>query len=59
MSHRRIGLDMQSAGLDQCISNEFIKGEVAGIQLFVDIPAVVIDDFESQLDEIKEEVNDG
>lgn len=59
MEHRRIGLDMQSDGLDKCIANEFVKGEVAGIQLFLNIPAVVIEDFESQLDEIKEEVTDG
>ena len=59
IAHRRVGLDMQSDGLDKCIANEFVKGEVAGIQLFINIPAVVIEDFESQLDEIKEEVNDG
>ena len=59
MEHREVGLHAQSAGLDTCIANEFVKGEIAGIRLFVNIPAVVIDDFESQLDEIKEEVNDG
>jgi len=59
MEHREIGLHTQATGLDNCISNEFIKGEIAGIQLFLNIPAVVIEDFESQLDELKEEVNDG
>lgn len=59
MEHREVGLHSQSQGLDDCITNEFVKGEIAGIRLFVNIPAVVIEDFESQLDEIKEEVNDG
>lgn len=59
ISHREVGLQGQSQGLDQCISNEFVKGEIAGIRLFLNIPAVVIEDFDSQLEEIKEEVNDG
>ena len=59
MEHREIGLQGQSAGLDNCIANEFVKGEIAGIRLFLNIPAVVIEDFESQLDEIKEETKDG
>jgi len=49
---------MQSDGLDKCIANEFVKGENAGIQLFMNIPSVVIEDFESQLDDIKEEIKD-
>ncbi len=59
MEHRELGLQMQVAGLDQCIANEYVKGEVAGIRLFLNIPAVVVEDFESQLNELKEEVNDG
>ena len=59
MGQREVGLHAQSAGLDTCIANEFVKGEIAGIQLFVNIPAVVIEDFESQLDDIKEESKDG
>jgi len=59
MEHRGLGLEGQVSGLDQCIANEFVKGENAGIRLFLNIPAVVIDDFTSQLDELKEDVNDG
>lgn len=59
MEHRGVGLQGQATGLDQCISNEFVKGEIAGIRLFLHIPTAVIEDFESQLNEIKEEVNDG
>lgn len=59
MEHREVGLHAQSAGLDSCIANEFVKGEIAGIQLFVNIPAVVIEDFAAQLDEIKEDNEDG
>ena len=59
MEHRGVGLQGQSEGLDHCIANEFVKGEIAGIRLFLNIPAVVIEDFESQLEDIKEEIDDG
>lgn len=59
MEHRGVGLQGQLTGLDQCISNEFVKGEIAGIRLFLSIPTVVIEDFESQLNDIKEEIPDG
>lgn len=59
MEHREIGLQGQSNGLDHCIANEFVKGEVAGIRLFLHIPTAVIEDFGSQLDELKEEVDNG
>lgn len=59
IEHRSLGLQGQASGLDNCIANEYVKGEVAGIRLFLNIPAVVIEDFESQLDELKEEVHDG
>lgn len=59
MAHREVGLHGQTTGLDQCISNEFVKGEIAGIRLFLHIPTAVIEDFESQLNDIKEEIPDG
>ena len=59
IEHREVGLHAQANGLDVCIANAFVKGEIEGISLFLNIRAVVIEDFESQLEEIKEEVNDG
>lgn len=52
---------MQGAanGLDGLIAEEFSKGEVAGIRLFLNIPSVIIRDFSEQIEELLEEENNG
>jgi len=58
IQHREIGLHTQATGLDSIISNEFVKGEIAGIQLFLNIPSAVIRDYTEQIDEIREDIQD-
>jgi hypothetical protein len=45
--------------LDAMIANATTDAEVSGIRLFLKLPELAIDDFEGQLDELKEEVRDG
>jgi hypothetical protein len=45
--------------LDAMIANATTDAEVSGIRLFLKLPELAIADFESQLDELKEEVKDG
>ena len=45
-------------GMDQMVSNSIIDAEISGIQLFLRIPELAIQDFEEQLDELKEEIHD-
>lgn len=59
MNARRINVEGPSGGLDGCITQEYEKGEIAGIRLFLNIPAVAMEQFTEQLEELKKEMNDG
>jgi hypothetical protein len=50
---------MPAHSLDAMIANATTDAEVSGIRLFLKLPELAISDFESQLDELKEEVRDG
>lgn len=45
-------------GLDHMIKNAITDAEVEGVRLFLKLPELAIEDFESQLTELKEEVKD-
>lgn len=59
MEHRDVGLHAQAEGLDSCIRDEFVKGEIAGIRLFLKIPEAVVRDYTEQLTELKEVLDNG
>lgn len=46
-------------GMDILINNSIIDAEISGIRLFFKLPEMAIEDFQSQLDELKEEYIDG
>ena len=50
---------LPAASLDDMIKNATTDAEVSGIRLFLKLPELAIADFESQLEELKEEVRDG
>jgi hypothetical protein len=50
---------MPVIGLDHMIGNAIIDAEVSGINLFFKLPELASADFESQLEELREEVIDG
>jgi len=49
----------QTMGLDGMIQKEFVNGELSGIRLFLAMPELIITDFEDQVTEIREEIEDG
>ena len=59
MSGREGSKILPVSSLDAMIANATIDAEVSGIRLFFNLPELAIADFESQLDELKEEVKDG
>lgn len=56
---REAQMRMPAEGLDHLIQKEALNGEVTGINLFINIPAVVIEDYEVQLKELKEVLDNG
>lgn len=50
---------LPAQSLDHMIHNATTDAEVSGIRLFFKLPELAIADFESQLEELKEEVKDG
>ncbi len=59
MAARTTAMQGAANGLDGLIAEEFSKGEVAGIRLFLNIPSVIIRDFSEQIEELLEEENNG
>jgi len=45
-----------SGGLDGCIEQEFSKGEVSGIQLFMAFPGLILEDVDEQISDLIEEI---
>ncbi len=47
-------------GFDGLVGNEFTKGEIAGIALFMRFPEIIEEDYGSQIDEkLEEDREDG
>lgn len=48
-----------AVGFDSLIYKEYNNGERAGINLFMRMPELVVQDFSEQLEEYKQEIKDG
>lgn len=51
---RESGKEFPAHTFDALVKNAGIDAELGGIRLFINLPKMAIDDFESQLDELKE-----
>lgn len=58
IGQRRVQRENMSGSLDKMIESEFLNGEIAGIRTFMNLPDILITDFEEQLDELKEVLKD-
>jgi len=47
-----------SVGLDSLIQQEFVKGEVGGIGLFMRFPEIIEADYGEQVDELLKEIKE-
>lgn len=54
---RKSQRDEPGRGLDHLVAKEFLNGEISGIELFVKMPELIIEDFTQTLDELKEMMN--
>lgn len=54
IGQRRTQRESMSGSLDKLIESEFLNGEISGIHTFMNFPDILINDFEEQLDELKE-----
>ena len=57
--NRRLMRESPAQGFDGLIHDEFLKGEISGIALFMRFPEIIEEDFTSQLDELKEVLENG
>ncbi len=55
---RKMALLEPAKGFDGLVGQEFTKGEIAGIALFMRFPEIIEEDYGSQIDEKLEELRD-